>query len=113
MGRMAIASLNTGFALLIMNYMPYYQKNVSSFLFPAVIIFVISWMIASFFMMVLQVAVDTVFLCFLIDETVHDTPRFASANLTQMATAAHDNYQQMVSDDEEDDKKTKIQSTNV
>merc|ERR1712154_190139 len=101
-GRMAIASLNTGFAVFIMNYLPYYQENVSSFLFPAVIIFVISWMIASFFMMVLQVAVDTIFLCFLIDETVHDSPKFASPKLTQMATIAHESYHHMGSDEEDD-----------
>ena len=101
-GRMAISSLNTGFAVLIMYYLPYYETNISSFLFPAVIIFVISWMIASFFMMVLQVAVDSIFLCFLIDETVHDSPRFASHKLTQMASMANENYQNMVSDDDEE-----------
>jgi len=85
-GRMAIASLNTGFAVFLMYYVPYYQNNLSTFLFPAVIIFTISWMVASFFMMVLQVAVDTVFLCYLIDETVHDTPKFASYKLKDMAS---------------------------
>merc|ERR1712154_488308 len=90
----------------------------SSFIFPAIIIFVISWMIASFFMMVLQVAVDTIFLCFLIDETVHDTPKFASSRLSQMASAsamANENYQHM-SDNHDDeqidiDKKGKTNTT--
>ena len=100
-GRAAIASLSTGLAVLMMTYLPYYQDNVSSFLFPALIIFVISWMIASFFMMVLSVAVDTIFMCFLIDETVHDSPRFASHNLTQMVAVAQDSYQKMLSDDEQ------------
>jgi len=114
-GRMAIASLNTGFAVLLMYYVPYYQDNVSSFLFPAVIIFTISWMVASFFMMVLQVAVDTVFLCFLIDETVHNgTPKFASGKLRQMAANAQDSYVPLADDDSGSRKqKERRSSTNV
>merc|ERR1712154_678214 len=92
----------TGFAVFMLYYLPYYQDNISSFIFPAIIIFVISWMIASFFMVVLQVAVDTIFLCFLIDETVHDSPKFASPKLTQMATIAHESYHHMGSDEEDD-----------
>merc|ERR1711972_1304463 len=102
----AIASLNTGFACLLMYYVPYYQKNVSSFVFPAVIIFTISWMVASFFMMVLQVAVDAVFLCFLIDETVHQgSPKFASHKLQSMAATAQNSYVRMEDDEEREGKK--------
>lgn len=105
-GRMAIASLNTGFACLLMYYVPYYQNNVSSFVFPAVIIFTISWMVASFFMMVLQVAVDAVFLCFLIDETVHQgSPKFASHKLQSMAATAQNSYVRMEDDEEREGKK--------
>ena len=105
------------FAVLMMQYVPYYQKNVSSFLFPAVIIFVISWMVASFFMTVLQVAVDTVFLCFLIDETVHGgTPKFASHKLQHMASVAqgrHDSYVRMADEETDGKHKGRRTSTNV
>jgi len=110
-GRMAIASLNTGVAVLAMLYLPYYQRAVSSVLFPAVVIFVISWMVASFFMMVLQVAVDTVFLCFLLDEEVHSVAKFASDRLQQLAVRAHDNYQRM-SDGEDSPSKQRKGRTN-
>eukprot|EP01083_Nonionella_stella_P053656 141843_1 len=101
-GRIAIASLNCGVAVGIMFYLPFYQAHVSSVIFPATIIFVISYMIASFFMLVLSVAVDTLFLCFLIDETVHDQPRFASHKMRQMTSVAHEEYQRMKSQELEE-----------
>ena len=74
-----------GFALLIMKYNTYYTNNLSSFLMPAVVIFVMSYIIAALFMMVFEVAVETIFLCFLVDEEVHGEARFANHGLNEMA----------------------------
>mmetsp|Transcript_6580 Transcript_6580/g.10782 ORF Transcript_6580/g.10782 Transcript_6580/m.10782 type:complete len:657 (+) Transcript_6580:98-2068(+) len=87
-GRFAIAALNTGLAVLIMKYQTYYKNNLSSYLFPALVIFVMSYMIAALFMMVFEVAVDAIFLCFLIDEEVHGEAKFANHGLSEMARFA-------------------------
>ena len=75
-----------------MTYFEFYKDNLSSPIFPAVVIFVLSFIIASLFMMVLEVAVDTVFLCFLIDEEVHHTPRFASKKLKEIVSDHKQQY---------------------
>ena len=80
-GRLAIASITTGLCLLYLNFDDYYIDHVSSVLIPSIIIFILSYLIGSLFMMVLEVGVDTIFLCYLVDETVHGTPRFASDSL--------------------------------
>merc|ERR1719373_901169 len=87
-GRVAIASLSTGFGVLVMKYNDYYSNNLSSFLFPAIVIFVMSYVVAALFMMVFEVAVETIFLCFLVDEEVHGEAKFANHGLTQMAAFA-------------------------
>merc|ERR1719373_508047 len=87
-GRLAISSLSTGLAVLVMKYNDYYSRNLSSFLFPAVVIFVMSYVVAALFMMVFEVAVETIFLCFLVDEEVHGEAKFANHGLTQMAAFA-------------------------
>merc|ERR1712013_522160 len=87
-GRIAISSLNTGLAVLVMRYNAYFADNLSSFLMPAVVIFVLSWTVSALFMMVFEVAVETIFLCFLVDEEVHGEAKFANHGLTQMAKFA-------------------------
>merc|ERR1712087_1069326 len=84
----AISSLSTAFAVLIMKYNDYYSNNLSSYLFPAIVVFVMSYVIAALFMMVFEVAVETIFLCFLVDEEVHGEAKFANHGLTQMAKFA-------------------------
>merc|ERR1719334_2468802 len=87
-GRMAVALICTGIAVVVMEYNGYYAANLSSFLFPAVVIFVVSYVVAALFMMVFEVSVETIFLCFLIDEEVHGEAKFANHGLTQMAKFA-------------------------
>jgi len=70
-GRLCIMALTTGICAIIMDEYSYYEKKLSSLLLPCLAIAVISYVIASFFMMVFEVAVDTVFLCFLVDEQAH------------------------------------------
>ena len=85
-GRIVIALLNTGLSIVIMKYVPYYEDNLSSYFLPSVIIFVISYIIAAMFMMVFEVAVEAIFLCYLVDEEVNNgNARFANHTLTQMS----------------------------
>merc|ERR1719229_1717230 len=85
---MAVSLICTALSVLVMNYNGYYSNNLSSFLFPAIVIFVISYVVAALFMMVFEVAVETIFLCFLVDEEVHGEAKFANHGLTQMAKFA-------------------------
>lgn len=101
-GRLAIAALNTGIAIIIMTYISYFKDNLSSNLFPAIIIFILSLIIASHFMQVFEVAVDAIFLSFLIDEAVHGKPRFASKKIQELAGRTHEYAE---TDKDHDDKK--------
>eukprot|EP00485_Elphidium_margaritaceum_P013143 CAMPEP_0202693860 /NCGR_PEP_ID=MMETSP1385-20130828/7876_1 /ASSEMBLY_ACC=CAM_ASM_000861 /TAXON_ID=933848 /ORGANISM="Elphidium margaritaceum" /LENGTH=668 /DNA_ID=CAMNT_0049349607 /DNA_START=44 /DNA_END=2050 /DNA_ORIENTATION=+ len=84
-GRVSVAALNTGIAVLVLKYLPYYQDTVSSYLVPAVVIFTMTYMIAAVFMMVFEVGVESIFLCFLVDEQVHGEPKFANHSLKEIA----------------------------
>ena len=84
-GRFIISLLNTGIALLVMKYNTYYYNNLGSYLFPSIIIFIVSYIISALFMMVFDVGVETIFLCFLIDETVNNgQPKFATDEMKQL-----------------------------
>jgi len=84
-GRLTIAAVTTGLCIIILSESSYYKQNLSSVLLPGLMIFLVSYMIGSLFMMVYEVAVDTIFLCYLIDEETHpDGPKFAHDELTRM-----------------------------
>lgn len=80
-GKLAIAAVTTGICILYMNYDDYLKDNLSSLVFPCIVIFILSYAIGSLFMMVLEVGVDTIFLCYLVDESVHGSAIFASESL--------------------------------
>jgi len=87
-GRLTIASLTTGICLAVFSEASYYRDNLSSVLFPGLVVFIVSYTIGSLFMLVYEVAVDTIFLCYLVDEETHhpDPPKFAHDELTKMTT---------------------------
>ena len=88
-GRFVISLLNTAIGLLIMKYNIYYINNLESYLFPCIIIFIISYIISALFMMVFDVAVQTIFLCFLVDEQVNNgIPKFATDGIKNIIGAA-------------------------
>jgi hypothetical protein len=66
-GKVLIALLSTGIFGLILFAAPY-NTTVSTPAFVLVIIFILSWGVASVFMTVYECSIDTVFMCFLIDE---------------------------------------------
>jgi len=71
LGKIAITILTAGICIFVMEQYEYYAQNVSSLFFPALIIIFIAYGVASIFMVVFEVAIDTIFLCFLIDEQCH------------------------------------------
>ena len=87
-GRVTIAALTTGLCVLILNEHKYYQNQLSSVLAPSLVIFVLALLIASLFMLVYEVAVDAIFLSYLIDESAHNgTAKFAHSELAAKTTA--------------------------
>jgi len=86
-GRLTIAALTTGMCLAILSEDSYYSNHLSSVLLPGLAIFITSYMIGSLFMLVYEVAVDTIFLCFLVDEETNpEGPKFAHAKLKDMTS---------------------------
>lgn len=66
-GKVFTSLLATGVCGMIL-FSPTYQSNVSSPAFLLVVIFIITWCIASLFMVVYETCIDSIFMCFLIDE---------------------------------------------
>ncbi|ETO30783.1 hypothetical protein RFI_06338 [Reticulomyxa filosa] len=85
-GRITIAAVTTGICLTVFSLDNYFRDNLSSVLSPGIAVFVIAYIIGSLFMLVYEVAVDTIFLCYLIDEQTHPNgPKFAHEDLAKMA----------------------------
>lgn len=66
-GKVLVAALTTGLCALIL-FNGSYLAYISSPAFILTIIFILAWGIGSIFMVVYECAIDTVFMCFLIDE---------------------------------------------
>jgi hypothetical protein len=66
LGKLVVALFTTGLVAIVID--KHYQDDVSSLVMPAVVIFLVSYLVASLFMVIFDVTIDTVFLCFLIDE---------------------------------------------
>jgi len=66
LGKILVALLTTG--IMAIAIQQEYADSVSSLVMPAVLIFIISYLVASLFMVIFDTTIDTIFLCFLIDE---------------------------------------------
>lgn len=64
-GKVCVCLATTGVSVLIIYYA---YDDLSGIMMPTIMIFLLSYVIASAFMTVYETAVDTVFLCFLLDE---------------------------------------------
>jgi len=82
MGKLLISLATAGICAIIMNQ-AYGSKEVSGIALPVVICFLIGYMVATFMIGVFETAVDTIFICFLVDEASAkgNTPLRASAEL--------------------------------
>jgi len=67
-GKITIFLTSTALAGLIMVYIEPYKSDMSSIIFPIVTIAIMTYTVGWLFMVVYETAVDTVFLCFLVDE---------------------------------------------
>lgn len=84
-GRFAITTMNTTIGVAVMYWNNDYQEDLSGLMIPAFVIFVFTYCIATLFMEVFDVAVESIYLCYLVDEKVHgDQPKFASQELQEV-----------------------------
>jgi len=61
------------------------EGQLSSIVYPMIVIGLLSYLLCAIYMMVYQVGIDTIFMCFLIDEKVNKGKHmFASANLLKI-----------------------------
>ena len=56
-----------GVAGFLLNVEPY-KSTVSSILLPVLLVFVLSYFVAALFLAIFDASVDTIFICFLLDE---------------------------------------------
>jgi len=66
LGRVLVALFTTGLVAIILN--DYYLDQISSLVMPCVVVFLVAYLVAALFMSIFDVTIDTIFLCFLIDE---------------------------------------------
>ena len=86
LGKVVIAAATAGISVVIMSRVNTYSGELSSLFVPCVVVFILSYVVASLFMAVFSTAVDTVFLCFLVDcqENEKDGIMLASDGLRQL-----------------------------
>lgn len=68
LGKVLIALATVGFGGIFIHFK---YKDISSPVLPMVLIFIVGYTVGALFMSVFEVAMDTIFLCFLIDEKMH------------------------------------------
>jgi len=80
-GRWAITLMNTAIGAMVMYWNSGFQNDLSALFLPTMIILIVTYCVATLFMEVFDIAVESVYLCFLVDEKVHSEPRFAGEDL--------------------------------
>jgi len=86
MGKIVVSLLTTGVCSLILTRVKYFSEQLDSVALPAVIIFLVSYYVANVVLATYESVIDTIFLCFLIDEQVNGGSgnMFASARLSAL-----------------------------
>lgn len=85
--KFSVAAITAGIALAII---PRVYDNITSPLMPCIIIFIIAYVVCSIFMVVFHAIIDTIFLCFLIDEDVNtraQKPMMATKSLANLVSS--------------------------
>ena len=70
-GKIGVSTLCTGIITVIMVFASPYKHDISSPMLPATLVFLISYTFVTLFIGVYSATIDTIFLCFLIDEKVN------------------------------------------
>jgi len=84
LGKVLVALASTGIACIIIKFV--YKEDVSSIVMPGVVIFILTFVVATIFMVVFETIVDTVFLCYLVDSKINgdDRTMFADAGFKEL-----------------------------
>ena len=72
LGKFLIALMATYGGYLIVTRAPMYEDELHSPIFPCIVFFLIGYVIASLFMAVYSMAIDTILQCFLADEELNE-----------------------------------------
>jgi choline transporter-like protein 2/4/5 len=72
LGKIMVALMATGLVGIVMEKQEPWASAVYSPILPLLAMFIISYAIASLFMLVFAATVDTIFICFLVDEETHE-----------------------------------------
>jgi len=93
-GKFCVCFFTTGIVLVVYWYL---GNDLDGVLLPAAVILVMSWVIGSTFMTVFETAVDTVFICFLIDEKHNKRTgnMFAERELQEIVTRYEDKSKEL------------------
>jgi len=81
MGKIFVALITTGICAIALISVDPYKSEMSSIAMPCFVIFVGSYMVAQLFMGAFETAIDTTFLCFLVDEEYNKGHMFAHHDL--------------------------------
>ena len=78
LGKIAIISYNAAVTMLVAFYV--YGDELTSLFLPTVICLLISWAVCFQYMALYEVGLETIFLCFLIDEEINKSKQFKDEN---------------------------------
>ncbi|KAG8469178.1 hypothetical protein KFE25_007696 [Diacronema lutheri] len=68
LGKFFVAAASAGVCACVLMFVPSFQVSTNSIVLPCIIVFIASYVIASIFMGIFEMTIDTVFMCFCIDE---------------------------------------------
>jgi len=97
-GIVCTAIFSTGIAALVCVTNPFLRESLSSIWLPCLAVFVISYTMAKIFFGVVDAAIDTTFLCFLIDCETNRGEMFASKGLQQLVGEHAEDSQRLAND---------------
>ena len=83
-GRILIAGLTTLLFYVLISYVTSIHENVQEPIYLLILVALASFAIASIFMAIFDVSVDTLLQCFLIDETANVKPQYAHPDLAPL-----------------------------
>jgi len=85
LGKAMVSLAATGASTMLIHH--FYGDQISSIIMPAVVLFVLSFMVATLFMSVFQTTIDCIFFCYLVDSSANEgTPdrMYASKELHEI-----------------------------
>ena len=83
-GRILIAGLTTLLFYVLIGYVTSIHENVQEPIYLLILVGLASFAIASIFMAIFDVSVDTLLQCFLIDEAANVKPQYAHPDLAPL-----------------------------